>query len=191
MKKIVLISSFMSSIFTAQLISCEQDSYTRFSNALTSGYVFKHNARFQEVYGHGIVNIITGDGYYYFCKHWGLGATLGYWRAQGTTNFLQQHTLLQQVPLTIVGKGQYTFDYGFKLYGALGAGFIWTKEKSYLGDVKTTKGIGTLEVGLNYQVWRFIEMTAAFRYLFPPQNQAGHTIDVGGCDLRAGIGFSF
>lgn len=186
-----LFLSFIVSTFATQIMSSSEEKCTHYSTALTSGYVFKHDARFQEVYGHGIVNIITGDGYYYFCKHWGLGATVGYWRAQGTTNFLQQHTLLQQVPFTIVGKGQYHFNCGLKLYGALGAGFIWTKEKSYLADTKTTKGIGTLEAGVVYPVWRFIEVTAAFRYLFPPQHQSGHTIDVGGCDLRAGIGFSF
>lgn len=190
MKKILLVSIAFLSVITC-IVSAAQEDYTRWSTALTSGYVFKHNARFKQVYGQGIVNILTGDGYYYFCEHWGLGAIIGYWRAQGATNFLQQPTLLQQVPATIAGKGKYEFDCGVQLYGALGAGFIWTKENSYLDNTGFFKGIGTLEAGITYSVYHCFEITGAFRYLFPPQKQAYHTVDIGGCDLRAGIEFSF
>ena len=73
----------------------------------------------------------------------------------------------------------------------LGGGFAWIKEKSYLGCPTVYKGLGEIEVGLNYPIWRCIGITGALRYLFPPQSQGCDKIDVGGVDLRAGIGFSF
>lgn len=163
----------------------------RFNTAFTAGYVFKNDCRFKNVYGHGMINAITADGCYSPWKHWGLGAKVGYWRAKGHTDFLRQCTLAQEVPLTVYLRGKKEFQCRLQLYGSLGGGFAWIKEKSYLGCPTTYKGLGELEVGLNYPIWRFINLTGAFRYLFPPQCHDGATIDVGGIDLRAGIGFSF
>ncbi len=190
MKKIVLILVATLSA-TVGFVNAYNEDYGPYTTAITAGYVFKSKQRFHEVYGHGIANLITVDGYYSTCKKWGVGVNAAYWRGQGATNFLGQHTLLQQVPFVVYARRTKHFDFGLDIYGSLGGGFIWTKEKSYIGSVHTTKGIGAVEVGATYPVWRFIEVTGAFRYLFPPQTQAGHTVDFGGCDVRAGIGFSF
>lgn len=164
---------------------------THFTTALSAGYVFKNDCIFKDMYGHGMVNILTGDGCYYPWQHWGFGAKVSYWRAHGQTVFLRECTLLQEVPVTLYARLIKDFDSGVQLYGSLGGGFAWIKEKSYLGSAHTFKGLGEVEVGVFYPVWRCVNITSAFRYLFPPQKQDCVTRDIGGCDLRAGIGCSF
>lgn len=159
--------------------------------AITAGYVFKHDCAFKNVYGHGIVNVITADGCYYPWKHWGVGAKVSYWRAKGRTTFLRQRTLLQEMPFVIYLRGRKEFQCRLQLYGSLGGGIAWIKEKSYLPTERLHKGIGEVEIGINYPLWRCINIAGALRYLFPPQKQLCETIDIGGVDVRAGIGFSF
>jgi len=159
--------------------------------ALSAGYVFKNDDRFKAVYGHGMVNIITADGCFYPCKYSGVGAKLSYWRATGKTTFLGLRTVVQEIPATLYLSVRKKFRYAVELYGSLGAGFAWIKEKSYLGNVRTYKGLGELEVGLNYSRCGRVNIITAARYLFPPQSRWGEKFDVGGIDLRAGIGFSF
>lgn len=190
MKKIVLI--LVALVGVTSLVHATQEDYDHYTAAVTAGYVFKSKQRFHEVYGQGIANLITVDGCYSACQKWGIGVNAAYWRGQGATNFLGQHTLLQQVPFVVyVRRDIKHFNFGLDIYGSLGGGFIWTKEKSYLGKTYMTKGIGAVELGATYPVWCCIAITGAFRYLFPPQTQAGHTVDIGGCDLRFGIEVSF
>ncbi|MEX0671745.1 MAG: hypothetical protein WD068_00145 [Candidatus Babeliales bacterium] len=162
-----------------------------FTGAFTAGYVFKHDCRFKDVYGHGVINVITADGCYYPWECWGIGAKVGYWQATGQTTFLKKCTTLQEVPFTVYARRRKNFDCGVQLYGSLGGGFIWVNEESYLGCVRDYKGIGEVELGLDYPIWRCINITSAFRYLFPSQCLAGNTADVGGFDIRIGLGFSF
>jgi hypothetical protein len=191
MKKIVIFI-FASTVFV-QLFSnaFDEEKHHCFSTAFTAGYVFKHNHDFKQIYGHGVINVITADGCYYPLQPLGVGAKISYWRKHGRTTFLRQCSLVQEVPVTIYLRGIKDFNCGLGLYGSLGGGFIWLKEKSYLGNVHLYKGIGEVEVGLHYCVWHCINVTGAFRYLFPPQSYAGEKIDVGGSDLRAGIAFVF
>jgi hypothetical protein len=181
MKKIIFIFLFF---LTQNLLG-------EVATALTSGYVFKRGQIFKEVYGHGITNILTADGCYYFQNNWGLGAKASYWRAHGQTTFLKQTTLLQEVPAIFYLRKLCQRPSGTQLYASLGGGFTWVKENSYLGTVSIFRGLGELEIGCNYPVWRSWNVTAAARYLFPPQNQNGTKKDVGGVDLRAGIGFDW
>lgn len=170
---------------------CDEERGYYFSTAFTAGYVFKHNHDFKEVYGHGMVNVITADGCFYPLQPLGVGAKISYWRKHGCTTFLKQESLLQEIPVTVYLRGIKNFDCGLGLYGSLGGGFIWLKEKSYLGHITVYKGIGEVEVGLQYAVWDCINVMGAFRYLFPPQSYNGQKVDVGGSDLRAGIAFLF
>lgn len=163
-----------------------------FSGEFSSGYVFKTgDCNFEKVYGKGMLNAITFDGCYTPCRFVGIGAKVSYWRAHGCTTFLKLPTCLWEVPLTAYLRGQFDTTCGVRLYASLGGGAAIMKEKSYLGNVCVTKGIGEIEVGLIYPLWRHLNITAAFRYLFPPQSRCGTCIDVGGCDLRAGLGFFF
>ena len=187
MKKIVF--SFL--LFSGIILCADHHEKRRFDGAFTAGYVFKSGDRFKDVYGHGMVNTITGDFCYYPWKHGGFGAKLSYWRAKGETTFLKYRTVLQEIPVIVYARGRKTLACDLQLYGSLGAGFAWIKEKSYLASVHLYRGLGELEVGLNYPIWRCVNFTAAARYLFPPQSRMGERVDVGGVDLRAGIGFSF
>ncbi len=193
MKKIIFpFLCIFSSLLPISLSGSTEQQGSCFSTAFSAGYVFKHNdCIFKEVYGHGIVNVITADGCYYPCEQWGIGAKISYWRAHGRTTFLKKCSLLQEVPLTFYLRRMKDFRCGLQLYASLGGGIIWIKEKSYLGDLHLHKGIGEAEIGMNYPIWRCVNITSAFRYLFPRQSHCGTKMDVGGFDLRAGIGFQF
>jgi len=185
---LVSASSYINASGTHDTFMCD----TRVCDgALSAGYVFKHDYKFKDVYGHGMVNIITADGCYYPLQLWGIGAKISYWRAHGHTTFIKRHTTLQEVPVTLYVRRVKDFCCGVRAYVSLGGGVAWIKEKSYLGHAQLRKGIGEVEIGVNCPVWRGLNITGAVRYLFPRQSSCGTKVDVGGCDLRAGIGYSF
>ncbi|HSW74093.1 MAG TPA: hypothetical protein VLG71_02965, partial [Candidatus Limnocylindria bacterium] len=132
----------------AQSAPCDDTCDTRFATLFTAGYVFKHDCFFNKVYGPGMINVITGDFCYYPWQAWGLGVKASYWRKHGRTLFLRQCSLLQEVPVTVYARAKKEFDCGLQLYGSLGAGVAWIKEKSYLGSTKVHKGLGEVEIGL-------------------------------------------
>lgn len=169
----------------------EQDEASCGSIALSAGYVFKHDCTFKQVYGRGIANLITVDGCYYPWECWGIGAQVSYWRKRGRTTFLKQRTHLREIPVILSIRRKKDFDCGLRLYGSLGGGIVWGKEKSYLGCVKVHKGIAAVEAGLEYPIWCDLSITGAVRYLFPRQSQAGHKVTIGGADLRAGLSWAF
>lgn len=192
MKKILFISFFtLLPMVSTRLVgnAVEKDKY--FDGSLSAGYVFKNDSKFKDVYGRGIVNVLTADGCYYPWERWGFGAKISYWRKKGCTTFLQLRSILQEVPITFYVRRIKKFDCGLQMNASLGAGVVWMKEKSYLGKVKLNKAIGEVEVGLQYSIVRWFNIVGAFRYLFPPQRQSCKKKVVGGFDLRAGIGFSF
>lgn len=193
MKKLVFLSLLLALCAAAPQILADvcEERDVRWNTALTAGYVFKNDCNFKQVYGHGMANCITADVCYSACNRWGLGTKVSYWRATGCTTFLRQRTVLQEVPLTFYLRRIKNFDCGLQLYASLGGGVVWAKEKSYLGCLKLHKGIGEVEVGLNYQLWRNVNFTSAFRYLFPKQSQACRKVTIGGSDLRAGFAFLF
>jgi hypothetical protein len=194
MKKLLFFFSFLTPLVvssTALLGEVCEDRAASFNGALSAGYVFKQDCTFKKVYGHGMANVITADGCYYFWQPWGIGAKVSYWRKHGCTTFLKRRTLLQEVPLTFYLRRQHDFECGLQLYASLGGGVAWGKEKSYLGSVKFHKGIGEVEAGLNYSSCGRFNITGACRYLFPKQSVTGHKVAVGGVDLRAGIGVTF
>lgn len=190
-KKLLLIALCMICaplLCTAEESCMENQCCTTFD--LTTGYVFKHDCNFKSVYGHGIQNIITADACYYWCESWGLGAKVSYWQAKGCTTLFKQRTHLHEIPLTFYVRKSIDCSC-LQLYGSVGGGAMFIKEKSYLGCVKETKGVGELEIGAYYDVCSCFDITAAFRYLFPHECVLGKKVDIGGFDLRAGIGFSY
>lgn len=193
MKKILFICLLPVSWISHHLVCSEEEEEqsTCYSTAFSAGYVFKNDCIFKEVYGLGVINTITADGCYYRWNPWGIGAKVSYWRANGCTTFLKCRTLLQEVPVTFYLRRLHDFNCGVQAYASLGGGFIWIKEKSYLGTVQRYRGIGEAEVGLFYSVCRSLNITAAFRYLFPAQSIYCDKAQVGGYDLRAGIAFLF
>lgn len=172
--------------------------HNRFTTAFCSGYVFKFDdKRFKQVYGQGMGNVITGDICYHpfynnSCwKLWGIGAKISYWLAFGKTTFFKHKTWLQEIPMTAYIRRMFDFKCGLQLYASLGGGAAWIREKSYLGKVSRWRGLGEVEAGLLYPAWCRLDFTSAVRYLFPRQSQNHRKANVGGLDLRAGIGYSF
>lgn len=160
-----------------------------FDLAFTSGFIWKHDKIFKEVYGHGIPDLITVDACYYPCNYGGIGIKTSFWEKKGRTACLKQCTKLQEVPL--IGYLRARIGTWLQGYASLGGGAIFVKEKSYLGSVRTNVGIGEAEVGLNYYPHENVYLTGAFRCLFPRKTCDGDEIDFGGFGLRGGIGFSY
>jgi hypothetical protein len=191
MKKIVYSLFAILCSFLMAPLAADQDS--RFTTALTAGYVFKNDHTFRQVYGPGIVNVITADSCYYLFEMFGLGAKLSYWRAKGKTTSLKRHTVLQEIPFTFYVRARKDVSCNLELYASLGGGGIWMKEKSYLGKTHAVKGIGEFELGSNYAVCDYCNLTSAFRCLFPSQkiNHSSKRSVIGGYELRGGIAFAF
>lgn len=194
MKKVLYCFLAQIGLFTVAhgyIEECGVEHNTCITTALTAGYVFKRDCLFQEIYGHGIVNVLTADGCYYFSNPWGLGAKISYWRASGRTTFVGKRSHVQEVPVTFYLRRLKEFRCRLSAYASLGGGFIWMQEKSCLGKIKHTYGIGEAEIGMSWPFWWCGSMTGAFRYLFPRQCFRRQKIDVGGFDLRAGFEFKF
>lgn len=189
MKKILF---FLTVIFLSVSSLCNAEiENSCFTSAFSAGYVLKNDHIFQKVYGSGMGNIITADLCYHPWQSWGIGAKISYWLAVGRTTLFKRRTFLQEVPITFYVRRMIDFCRGLQLYASLGGGFVWIKESSYLGHPRQCRGIGEVEIGLNYPVCCRVNFTSAFRYLFPRQSQGSTKADVGGFDLRAGIGVSF
>jgi hypothetical protein len=158
----------------------------------TTGYVFKYNDHiFKEVYGRGIENIITADFCYNVWRLWGLGLKTSYWRAKGHTTFFKKCTQVQEVPITIYLRKAIQPWKHLGGYVSLGGGALFVDENNYLGHVRRWKGIGEAEIGLDIPFCHWCKFTSAFRVLFPREAVNCQKVDIGGLDLRAGIGFSF
>ena len=181
--------NFLLTFFVAAIWCKESCTDQNFDFALTSGYIWKNDNHFKEVYGRGIPDIITADACYYPWRHGGLGVKASYWHASGKTTVFRQKTNLQEVPLIFYLRGKVGCH--LQAYASLGGGAIFVTEKSYLGKARNTVGIGEAEVGINYSACKRFYITTAFRYLFPRTsiNQEKH--DFGGYGLRAGLGVSF
>jgi hypothetical protein len=138
-----------------------------------------------------MVNCITADICSFPWHWWGFGTKIGYWRAHGHTDFLKRRTQVFEVPLTFYLRRVKEFDCGLRTYASLGGGVAWIKEKSCHQQARVHKGVGEVECGLQYSFCRCLQVVSAFRYLFPRHSVCCETVDVGGFDLRAGIGVSF
>lgn len=174
------------------MIDAYHDDY--FTAAFTAGYVFKlDDGIFKKVYGTGMGNVLTADFCYHPWECWGFGAKASYWLALGRTTFFKRHTFLQEIPITLYVRTMHNFRCGLQLYASLGGGGTWIREESYLGTINQGRGIGEIEIGLDYPIWcSCLDFTSAFRYLFPRQSQKNiNKIDVGGFDIRGGVSISF
>ena len=193
MKKIIWSLVYVSLInlhVNARQILSDVDS-PKFSSAFSSGYVFKNDCRFQKVYGRGMIDIITGAFVFYPWDFWGLGLKVSYWQAKGNSTLFNFNTKLREIPLMLTLQRLLIFKHGIELYFSAGGGAAWIKEKSYLDTIKFWKGLGEIEIGANWPLYKNLKLTTAFRYLFPRQFLCSEKIDVGGCDLRGGLEFSF
>lgn len=175
-----------------QDLNKQQPESIHWSLAFTTGYVFKHDKNdFRDNFNNGIQNIITVDGCYYFLPNIGVGTKVSYWSTKKHGTFLNNPAKLQEVPLTFYLRTLVYPGKSLQLYTSLGGGAIFLVEKELQKTVKESKGIGEFEIGLNLFLMQNLAITGAFRYLFPRETFNKQKADIGGFDLRAGIGFSF
>jgi len=175
-----------------QDLNKQQPQSTHWNIAFTSGYVFKHDkSDFRENFNNGIQNIITVDCYYNFLESLAVGTKVSYWKTKTHGTFLINPAKLQEVPLTFYLRTNLNPGKSFQPYISLGGGAIFLVEKEFQKTIKESKGIGEFELGLNWLLTRNFNITGAFRYLFPRETFNKQKADIGGFDLRAGIGFSY
>lgn len=189
MNRVIFCLAIFVILFFFKNISSNECCPNRFDVALTTGYVWKTDSCFKQVYGKGIQDVITFDGCYRPLDHLGVGIKTSYWQATGKTTARKKHTKIWEVPLLVYLRG----IIGEKLqgYASLGGGVIFSQEKSYLGKVKKIAGIAEAEVGMNYYFYQDLYVTGAFRCLFPKTKKCGERVQLGGYGLRAGLGISF
>jgi len=161
--------------------------------AVTTGYIWKNDCRFKEIYGEGIQDVITVDVCGWFSECFGIGLKGSYWEAEGRTPVCRLHTNVHEIPLIGYVRREIEFDCTFAAYASLGGGIIFVREKSELGKVNTDTWGGEAEIGLNYYFFKNFYLTTAFRYLYFKKKIAGidERADFGGYGLRGGLGISF
>ena len=195
MKKLLLLLFISSPLLcnkARQVANVATAATTHWNIAFTSGYVFKHDKNdFKENFNNGIPNIITVDCYYNFLESLAVGTKVSYWKTKTHGTFLINPAKLQEVPLTFYLRTNLNQGKSFQPYISLGGGAIFLAEKNYQESIKTSKGIGEFELGLNWFLIRNFSITGAFRYLFPRETFNKQKADIGGFALRAGIGFSY
>jgi hypothetical protein len=161
-----------------------------FDLVFTSGFIWKVDRVFKEVYGVGIPDLITVDGCYYLSDYFGIGIKTSYWERKGKEIIPDQPPKIQEVPLITYLRAR--VGYGIQGYISLGGGATFVKENRDPIHFKKAVGIGEVEAGINYYIHRFSYFSCAFRYLFPRQSFEETTLtDFGGLGLRVGLAFSY
>jgi hypothetical protein len=186
MKYLIALGAFLTAVSTSTILAIKP---VFFDIAATSGFIWKHDTNFKQIYGQGIQDAITLDA---CCGVWpyvGFGVQGSYWRARGKTLILRNPTHLHEIPVI----GYVRAQVGGRVQGfvSLGGGTIFVKEKSYLGTVRKRTGIGEVELGTNIYFYKNLYLTGVFRYLFPRGTVCYTTTDLGGYGLRAGFGVTF
>ncbi len=159
--------------------------------ALGVGYHMKSDRYFKQVYGNGTANYTIEAGYWVM-RNLALGIKLNYLHKKGKTLLLQSETSLRQIPVMGYLKAGFGFGGGWRAYGALGFGYLFFKEESYIGTIEDSHPGWGLESGLEYSFTRNLYFVGAigfqsFRKSFPG---LGETQQLGGVDIRVGIGIS-
>ncbi|MCX6995399.1 MAG: hypothetical protein NTY13_06330, partial [Chlamydiae bacterium] len=162
-----------------------------FDLVASSGYVWKSDRYFKEVYGNGIEDIITLDSTWWISRHYGMGLKGSYWSANGRVIGIPEPTNVWQIPLVFSLKGR--IGSTFQVYGSIGVDFIIVCESNFLGEANQRAWGGEVEGGINYFFYKQIYLNAACRYIYSRKfiTAVQDTADFGGLDVRAGIGFSF
>ena len=93
-----------------------------FDLVASSGYVWKSDRYFKEVYGNGIEDIITLDSTWWISRHYGMGLKGSYWSANGRVIGIPEPTNVWQIPLVFSLKGR--IGSTFQVYGSIGVDFI-------------------------------------------------------------------
>jgi hypothetical protein len=189
MKKLCILLLYSIPLFCASTNS--ENSFSTFDLAATTGYVWKTDSHFKQVYGNGIQNVITIDGCYWPFRHFGVGIQNGYWLAHGKTTVSKRSTRVWEVPLNFYLQGR--IGHLLQLHGSLGTGVIFVNEKSYLGTVSQQAWSGEAEAGIDYYFFKRAYLAFAVQYLYARKEikETHNQADFGGVNVSGGIGISF
>jgi len=153
------------------------------------GYHVKSDQYFKQVYGNGTANY-TAEAGYWLNKNLALGIKLSYLNKKGKTLLLQSETSLRQIPVMGYLKAGFGLGRGWKGYGALGFGYIFFKEESYIGTIEDSAPGWGVESGLEYSFTRKLYLLCAvgFQSFKKTFSELNETQQLGGAAIRIGIG---
>jgi opacity protein-like surface antigen len=157
--------------------------------ALGVGYHFKSDQYFKQVYDSGGVNYTVDMGYW-LNRKFALGIKLNYLHKTGKTLLLKSETFLRQIPLMGYLKAGFGIGRDWRWYVSGGIGYIFFKEESYIGTIKSSQFGWEIESGVEYTFKRNLYFLSAwgyqsFRKTFPGLDE---TQELGGIGIRVGIG---
>jgi len=181
MKKLFLALAVM--IFLSGIVHA-----TAFSIELKGSYFSPTEKAFQDIYGGGIT--FGGEvsiGLWKKLQFWFGG---NYYSGEGGLSFSGEETKLNILP--IGGGLKYELFTGtLRFYGGIGINYYQYKESNVIGDVNKG-GIGFIgKIGLNLNVTEGLFLDLFTNYSYCKMTPADFTINIGGFDIGAGLGYKF
>lgn len=169
-------------------VSLEESKRLYFAVALS--YQWKSDKYYQLVYDKGVLNYLTDAGYW-FSNNFASGIKVSYLTNRGETSLLKKETKLRQISVMVYIKA--AIGRKLKSYFSLGAGYLFFKEESYIATVDESHIGWEGEIGFEFSLTESLYLMGSlrnqsFRKSFP---ELGETQQLGGKDLRIGIGFRF
>jgi len=160
--------------------------------ALAVGYHIKSDRYFKQVYDNGTANY-TAEAGYWLMRNLAVGIKLNYLHKKGKTLLLHSETSLRQIPVMAYLKTGFGLGRGWRGYGALGFGYLFFKEESYIGTIEDSHPGWGLESGLEYSFTKNLYFLGAVGFQSYKKTFAGlnETQQLGGVDIRVGIGIRF
>jgi opacity protein-like surface antigen len=159
--------------------------------ALAVGYHMKSDQYFKQVYDNGTANYTVEVGYW-LIRNLAVGIKLNYLHKKGKTLLLQSETSLRQIPVMGYLKAGFGLGRGWRGYAALGFGYLFFKEESYIGVIEDSHPGWGLESGLEYSFTKNLYLLCAVGFQSFKKTFSGlsETQQLGGVDIRVGIGIS-
>jgi opacity protein-like surface antigen len=154
------------------------------------GFQWKSDENYQLVYNNGSLNYFIDAGYW-FGKNFAFGIKFNVLSQNGETSVLKEETKLRQTYLM----GYVKAGIGFKIRGyiSLGGGFLFFKEESYMATVDENHFGFDVEIGTEVSLTDTLYLLGTVRYLSFKKSffDLGETQQLGGTELRFGIGYRF
>lgn len=159
-----------------------------FTIELKGSYFSPAEKAFKDIYGGGTT--VGGEVSIGIWKklHFWLGGN--YYSGDGGLTYTGEETSLQILP--IGGGLKYEFSSGtLCFYGGIGMNYYQYKESNVIGDV-SKGGIGLIgKIGLNLNVTQGLFLDLFINYSYCKITPADFTINIGGVDVGAGLGYKF
>jgi len=161
----------------------------RINVSVAIGDQWKSDSDFERFYGKSIPGIMleaAGK-----AKPWlTLGASAGYFSRSGKTSVFKEEIQFRQIPVLLFVRSSY--GRRLRATAALTAGWLFFRERSYIGVVNGQPFGWGGEIGCEFDLNKFFFVAGALRFLQfqfrDPESLAVQQL--GGSDLRLGIGIN-